>query len=257
MAVSAEVDPRDEVMTAAQHAFIAAPDTVVRDRPDWFQLVTPSAGRAGLNEVSRSILADDEADAIIDATLAEYRGHGLGFRWRIDDTSRPLDLAARLESRGLVCHHGVGVARATTTEHAPFPPAITVEEVGAEGVDTFSRVMAEGWSMQLDQIVAYHRLVMADPARRQRFVVARVDGEAVGGAGLFVLEHSVMLQGGVVLPAFRRRGVYTAMVHARLALAARLGRGLAISHARGDTSAPILAALGFATVAHFRSFADP
>lgn len=66
-----------------------------------------------------------------------------------------------------------------------------------------------------------------------------------------------MLQGGVVLPAFRRRGIYAAMVHARLAIASALGRSLAICHARGDSSAPILAALGFATVAHFQTYLEP
>src|SRR5262249_22049681 len=93
----APLDPLEEVMTAAQRAFIAAPDTEVRERAGWFQIITPSSGRGGLNEVSRSILGENEADAIIDATLAEYRGRGIRFRWRLDDTSRPLDLGARLE----------------------------------------------------------------------------------------------------------------------------------------------------------------
>jgi GNAT superfamily N-acetyltransferase len=247
--MSDEVDPLYEVMTAAQRAYLPAPDTEVRDRPGWFQLVTPSSGRAGLNEVSRSILADDEADAVIDATLAEYRGRGLRFRWRIDDTSRPLDLAERLERRGLVCHPGVGVYRRTDGALPPCPTADTV--------DTFSQVMAEGWDMPFAQLAAYHRQVLGDPARRQRLVVAFAGGVPAGAAGMFLLEHSVMLQGGVVLPAFRRRGLYAAMVGARMALARDLGRTLAISHARGDTSAPILAALGFATVALFRSFSDP
>jgi GNAT superfamily N-acetyltransferase len=257
---AAEVDPLHEVMTAAQRAFIAAPDTVVRDRADWFQIITPSAGRAGLNEVSRSILADDAADAIIDATLAEYRGRGLRFRWRIDATSRPLDLAARLEARGLVCHPGVGVVRRTDGVAPPLPPGLTIEEITAERperIDVFSQTMALGWELPVAQVAGYQRFAMADPAQRQRYVVAHLDGVPAGAAGMFLLERSVMLQGGVVLPAYRRRGVYAAMVHARLALAARLGRGLAISHARGDTSAPILAALGFDTVAHFRSYSDP
>lgn len=250
-------DALHEVMTAAQRAFIPAADTEVRERPGWFQIVTPSSGRAGLNEVSRSILADDEADAVIDATLAEYRRLGLRFRWRIDDTSRPLDLAARLERRGLVCHPGVGVVRDTAGDPPPAPPGVTVEEVGLDGIEGYSRVMAEGWEQPVAPLAAYHRYTLGDPARRQRHVLARVDGVPAGTAAMFVLDRSVMLQGGVVLPAFRRRGVYAAMVHARIAIARALGRTLAISHARGDTSAPILAALGFTAVAHFRSFSDP
>lgn len=250
-------DPLHEVMTAAQRAFLPAHDTEVREREGWFQIITPSTARGGLNEVSRSILRDDEADAVIDAVLAEYRGRGIRFRWRIDDTSRPLDLAARLERRGLVAHDGVGVARSTGAALPPAAAGITVEEVGAERIDDFTRVMAEGWEVPFAQLDGYHRLALEDPARGQRFFVARQGGEVAGGAGMFVLAHSVMLQGAVVLPRFRRRGLYAAMVGARMADAAALGRTLAISHARGDTSAPILSRLGFTTVAHFRSFSDP
>jgi GNAT superfamily N-acetyltransferase len=149
------------------------------------------------------------------------------------------------------------VVRATAGQPPSPPPGITVEEIGPDGIDVVSRVMADGWDLPFAQLAAHHRLALADPSRRQRLVLARYGGEPVGAAGLFVLERSVMLQAGVVLPAYRRRGLYAAMVHARLAIAAALGRELAISHARGDTSAPILAALGFEVVAHFRSYADP
>jgi len=50
------------------------------------------------------------------------------------------------------------------------------------------------------------------------------------------------------LPPFRKRGLYRAMVAARLAHARAHGIPLATSHAREATSAPILAALGFDTV---------
>lgn len=251
------VDALHEVMTAAQRAFIPAPDTEVRERDGWFQLLTPSSGRAGLNEVSRSVLADGEADAVIDATLTEYRALGVRYRWRLDNTSRPLDLGARLERRGLINSPGVGVARTTAGPLPPPPAGVTVEEIDAGSIDLFSQVMAAGWDVPVAQVAGYHRLTLADPARRQRYLLARVGDEPAATSTMFVLEQSVMLQGGVVLPAFRRRGLYAAMVHARLAIAAALGRPLAICHARGDTSAPILAALGFATVASFHTYVEP
>lgn len=252
-----DVDPLHEVMTAAQRAFVPAPDTEVREREGWFQIITPSTARGGLNEVSRSVLGEDEADEVIERVLAEYRAHGIRFRWRLDETSRPHDLAARLERRGLVGHPGVGMARRTDVAPAAVRAGITVDEVGADDLDAFTALMAEGWETPFAQLDGYHRLALADPARRQRFVLARFEGAPAGAAGMFTLERSVMLQGAVVLPRFRRRGLYAAMVEARVAIARALGVPLAISHARGDTSAPILTALGFATVAHFRSFSDP
>lgn len=57
--------------------------------------------------------------------------------------------------------------------------------------------------------------------------------------------------GGVVLPSYRGRGLYRALVHARLAHARARGIAIATSHAREATSAPILEAIGFETVCRF------
>lgn len=59
--------------------------------------------------------------------------------------------------------------------------------------------------------------------------------------------RSIYMMGGVVLPAFRGRGLYRALVDARLALARQRGIELATSLAKSDTSAPILERMGFET----------
>ena len=69
-------------------------------RPGWEQLITPSFRHGGLNEVSLAVLSEEEADAVIDRTIAEYRALGLGFRGTVGPDSRPLDLGARLLARG-------------------------------------------------------------------------------------------------------------------------------------------------------------
>ena len=56
------------------------------------------------------------------------------------------------------------------------------------------------------------------------------------------------LVGGNVLEAFRHRGVYRAMLATRLARATASGRSLAVTQAREESSAPILAGLGFESV---------
>src|SRR5262249_23948322 len=96
---------------------------------------------------------------------------------------------------------------------------------------------------------ALHRLILADPARRHRLFVARCDGAAAATAGYMALDRSAYLVGGVTLPRFRRRGLYHALVGARLRPAAERGLALATSLAIADTSAPILAQMGFAVVA--------
>ncbi|HEU4538777.1 MAG TPA: GNAT family N-acetyltransferase, partial [Polyangiaceae bacterium] len=65
-------------------------------------------------------------------------------------------------------------------------------------------------------------------ARGQRRYLARVGGVVVGGASLRLFEGVAQLSGAATLPAFRRRGVQTALLAARLADAARAGCDLAV-----------------------------
>ncbi|HZI05184.1 MAG TPA: GNAT family N-acetyltransferase, partial [Archangium sp.] len=62
--------------------------------------------------------------------------------------------------------------------------------------------------------------------------------------------------GGVVLPAFRGRGLYRALVTARLRYAAEREIPFATSHARANTSAPLLERLGFETLCRFPVFSN-
>jgi GNAT superfamily N-acetyltransferase len=57
-----------------------------------------------------------------------------------------------------------------------------------------------------------------------------------------------------VLPRFRGRGLYRALVGARLADARARGIALATAHAREETSAPLLEKMGFETVCRFPVF---
>ncbi len=61
-----------------------------------------------------------------------------------------------------------------------------------------------------------------------RRYLARVDGMAAGGAGVREFEGVAQLCGAATLPAFRRQGVQTALLHARLRDARRRGCDLAV-----------------------------
>lgn len=86
-----------------------------------------------------------------------------------------------------------------------------------------------------------------------------IDGQpaAVGACRLVPIPDSVgrasgrtvaRLGGAVTLPAYRGRGLYTAIVAARCRIARTHGATVALTHARQDTSAPILERLGFVPV---------
>ena len=245
-----------EVLEMPRRAFIPLPDTQVIERPGWLQLITPSLRQGGLNEVAYSALDEKEADAVIDETLEVYRRLGLRFRWNVGPDSRPADLAERLARRGLRRSEALGMIRETAAAPAEAGGDVTVEEVDERTVEEFSRTMAAGWEMDPAPIIAFNRTVLAHPGRRHRLFLARYQGVPAGTAGLVVFERSVYLLGGVVLPAFRKRGLYKALVTARLRYAAERNIPFATCHARADSSAPLLERLGFETICRFALFSN-
>lgn len=244
-----------EVLVAPRAGLVPLADTQIIERPGWWQIITPSLAQGGMNEIDCSELPDGDAEAIIDEALASYRRLGIRFRWMVGPgRTRPLDLAARLARHGLERSESFGMARPTSGAAPEDGGAITVDEVGLANVDDFTRVMAEGWKMDAGPLDALHRRMLADPARRQHMFVARDEGVAAAVAGYVALDRSAYLVGAVALPGHRGRGLYRALVNARLRHAEAHGLAVATSVARAATSAPILARLGFESVCPIASF---
>lgn len=88
-------------------------------------------------------------------------------------------------------------------------------------------------------------------------VVAYLDGRPVGSGGLSIAGPDARLWGGVVLPDARGRGVYRAVLAARLEYARWAGADLAIVKGRVQTSGPILRRAGFAAFGQERSWLLP
>lgn len=244
-----------EAIVAQRRAMILMPDTELIDRPDWFQVLTPSLPDGVLNEIGFCALDDGEADEAIDKALARYRDLGLRFRWKVVPGSRPADLSQRLERRGL--HRSELRCMARTTDPAGLgeePSGVTVEEIDEAGVEVFSRVMAEGWNMDQGRLVRLNRTLITHPKRHQRFFLARADGEPAATGGLVLLDRSAYLIGGLVLRPFRGRGLYRALVAHRLELARDLGLNVVTTQSIASTSGPILERLGFETFCSFDSF---
>lgn len=220
-------------------------------------MITPSLTRGGLNEVMCSELPEHEADAIIDETIASYRALGIErFRWTIGPRPLPSDLGERLMRRGLVRAESLAMARATEGVSRVDAFGITVELVTDADTASFTSVMAEGWQADPVQLDVLHRRMLAAPAGRNHLFLARLHGEPAAAAGSADLDRAVYLMGAVVLSRFRGRGLYRALVQARLAHGAARGFAVGVSIARADTSAPVLARLGFETIAPIVTFAS-
>lgn len=223
-----------------------SPDTRVIARDGWYQTITPSTGSTMGNEVVVSRLSADEADAAIEQTLAEYRALGLPFKWCVGPLTEPADFGARLAARGFVPGAVRGMA-IDPRSWTPTPRAgISIERVEEGGFLEYLECFERGWDMPVadrEAWIGVHE--RANAAGRFHFFVARVAGEAVGTAGYIVKPRSIYLVGGNVLPVHRGKGVYRALLDARLTRAAEAGITLATTQARETTSAPILEAFGF------------
>lgn len=238
------MDKLRETLLAPVGSALEWPDTRIVERDGWYQLITPSTRSAIANEVLISQIPDDDADAVIDRTCAEYASAGLPFKWFVGPETRPRDLGRRLEARGFRGVPVRGMAIDPTAWTAAAPPDVTVELVTLATIDEYNDCFTAGWNVPMPE---EQRSTIARAIANPRFdtFVARVDGVPVGTCGSVYKERSVFLVGGNVLAAYRRRGVYRAMLAMRLARAIAAGRSLAVTQAREESSAPILERLGF------------
>lgn len=83
------------------------------------------------------------------------------------------------------------------------------------------------------------------PAGEGGTVVAYVDGEPAGSGGVTIADGVARLWGGVVAPAWRGRGVYRAVLDARLSYGVTHGTTMALVKGNVATSGPILRKAGF------------
>jgi len=236
---------RDEAIAAMAGAYFPMPGQRVIDRPDWFQVITPSIHHGTLNGIERSTIRGD-VEAVIDEKIAEYRALGCKFRWSVPPGTVPSDLGERLERRGFVKREIIAMVRASD-EPLEVVDGVTVERVTPETIDAFASVMSSGWGGDAREVRDMYIAALA----HQQMYLARIDDEPVGGATTHVFERSAYLRGGIVLPGFRGRGVYRALVASRIAAC---GRGVVTSAANAVTSAPILARLGFIEVARYAAY---
>jgi len=248
-------DKLHEALVVPRHDRLTLPDSEVEERPGWVQITTPSVRTGMLNEVLLAILQDAEADAVIDRTIARYRALGVSYKWCVGPDSRPTDLAERLERRGLERWMCKVMTRETTPLEAAVPAGVTVEEVDEASLPAYIQTLAAGWDSPLDETERVQRHARTQRPRNLQFL-ARLDGVPAGAAGYVAHARSAYFVAAVVLPAYRGRGVYRALLDARLRHARAAGLALATTQARESTSAPILERVGFETVGRYPVFGE-
>jgi len=120
------------------------------------------------------------------------------------------------------------------TEKWPAPSrGVAIEKCGPELLElwtmTVSQGFAEHFAVTQELLDVMHMFALGSGTE---CYLARVDGKVAGGATLSMRSKVAGLFGASTLPAFRNRGVQTALLHARLARAAAGGCDVAVSLAR-------------------------
>jgi GNAT superfamily N-acetyltransferase len=200
-----------------------------------------------------SELTPETVEEAIRAQVAYFDGLGHSFEWKLYDYDPPADLAERLVAHGFVAEE----EETTVVLDATDLPDVLIHPVSA---DIRPITAPEG----LDDVIAVEEAVWADDRswlRRQltdelqlapdllRIYVAYVDDTPASAA--WVRFHPgarfAGLWGGSTLPAYRKRGLYTALLAVRTQEALRHGARFLTVDA-SPMSRPILEKLGFRAI---------
>jgi GNAT superfamily N-acetyltransferase len=180
----------------------------------------------------------------IDAVRAEAQERGAArVEWWLGPSSPPT-AEAELLAAGFARDE---VPTLTGMTCAEAPPAVPDVEIRPATPDEVTATEQAVWGGEPSPPPA--------PNDVEHHFAALVEDQLAGTARAVDTPEAVALMGGVVLPAFRRRGVYRALVRARWDHAVARGTPVLVVQA-GDMSAPVLDGLGFVRHCELRLYVD-
>jgi GNAT superfamily N-acetyltransferase len=213
-------------------------------------LDVPWFGSAGFG--GRFHFDEAHAEEQLDALLAEVGDAERPFVWITGPSSKPANVSDLLATRGLKpTIFWEGLALQDLAWPYPDQADVRVEQLSDQNVDdyiTLSMREYMGDEVRVERLAAARRLIAAGQCDAAVFIAYFGDDPA--GCSVMRVESNgiVYLRNAFVLDAFQGRGLYVAMVRARLALARAAGCTAAVVQAQRQSSAPILKKRGFVKV---------
>lgn len=228
------------------------------DRPAPVLRLTAPEGAQWGDGVVWSDLDESTADAAIAASVDYFRELGRTFEWKHHGYDRPDDLPDRLRSAGLEPDPEETLVAGRVEDvverlaGAPAPEGVTLrhlrEDPDGRGQDWdgIRELHTAVWDEDATGLVREVSAEQAsDPGAMSVHLAVAEDGTVVCAAWTRFHQGTdfASLWGGSTLPAYRRRGIYKALVARRAAEAAERGfRYLQVD--ASDDSRPILERLG-------------
>lgn len=255
---------------ANHHRQPPAPGFEIVETPRYRIVLQPDLPIPGPNSVGWIRCRSDEADEVIAEVRSKVSPRHIPLMWTLDPETEPADFPDHLAAHDV---HPDPQAPTAAVMVLPSDAALESPEVkGMEMRDALADLESFRSSDEVNAEAFMSRTLGDDPrlvaaqerrrrdqlaAGNRRVILATVDGERAGSAGLSLFPPAgAIINGGAVRPKFRGRGIYRAMVAARLEMARNAGAaGLAV-WGTPHTSAPILARLGFETVGWRRFYLD-
>ena len=239
----------------------AGPGREVIETPRYRVTLQPDYPVPGPNSVAWIRCTPDGADEVIAEGRAYFAPRRLPFMWILDPSTEPADFADHLAANDvfpephapevdvMVLGTEVVVDSTTFEMHDALADIESFRAADAVNAEAFGDSPREPHAQErrrLNQVEAGNR----------RVLLVTVDGEPAASAGMtFYPPVAAIINGGAVRSKFRGRGIYRALVAARLELAREAGvAGLVVWG--GPMSAPILHKLGFETVGWRKFYLD-
>jgi GNAT superfamily N-acetyltransferase len=201
----------------------------------------------GAATIKRAVPESWSPAELVDRVLAELRTRPVTEAyWAVHPGRAPGGVDEVLLGLGATVDRSVDICARPAAGKLPGGPlsaAVTVRAARTrDDMADYTRASALAWgypppsAADIDQ--AYATLTPG-------YFTGYWDATPVGAAGYTLAGEVARLWGAATVPEFRGRGIYRALVQARLADAAGRGATLALVHAEQATSSPILQRLGF------------
>jgi len=204
----------------------------------------------------------------LDRILRHYARLGLPARVEIAEAIAPAAATRALERAGFTREqevHEVHVLETDPTDRPPEAPAVgglRVEPVTRRTAALFGLLIRDGFAVTGPLGEFFERASVAHartyPPSRAVSLIARIDGEPAGTGLLWLTPGVAGLYSGSVLPAFRGRGIQSAVIAERVRLGLLRRRRIFTSQTEGDDpSAHNLHDMGFRTLYRAAYFTRP
>ena len=242
-------DVRDRI-TSAMSSFWWVPESfVVVDRPELAYCIDPTQGS---NQVSRIDASDDELPSLVPEISDRF--HNIFCRVMTGTHQSPT-LFRLLERFGFQHEHAYDILFQDINTHVfrewssvRIETVLTKEQL-IQLEQTTSAVFSSGFTRRSEEEYAhmlkeYHR----EKPRAMRFLARdALTNQVVGSASMGIFDDLgvVTFFGGCTVPSARNKGVYSALIDARIAYAKERGLQLAAVYAQKTTSSPIVTKQGF------------